>query len=69
MVPYANCYRCPLKLSYPSCGIACADLAREQVKVASTGSVAAVIVEPMQGTAGNVIPPADWLPRIEEMAG
>jgi len=68
LVPYANCYRCPLNLSYPSCGIACADQAREQIRHASTGSVAAVIVEPMQGTAGNVIPPADWLPRIAEIA-
>jgi 4-aminobutyrate aminotransferase-like enzyme len=68
LVPYANCYRCPLKLEYPSCGLACADLAKEQLKNASTGSVAAVIVEPMQGTAGNVIPPADWLPRVQEIA-
>jgi 4-aminobutyrate aminotransferase-like enzyme len=68
VVPYANCYRCPLKLSYPSCGLACADLAAEQLKHASTGSVAAVIVEPMQGTAGNVIPPADWLPRVQQIA-
>ena len=28
-VPYADCYRCPLKLEYPTCGVACADFARE----------------------------------------
>ena len=27
LVPYANCYRCPLKLKYPSCGMACVELA------------------------------------------
>ena len=68
LVPYASCYRCPLNLTYPSCDLACADLAAKQLKHASTGSVAAVIVEPMQGTAGNIVPPADWLPRIEAMA-
>jgi 4-aminobutyrate aminotransferase/(S)-3-amino-2-methylpropionate transaminase len=68
ILPFANCYRCPLKLSYPSCGIACADLARDQLKHASTGSVAAVIMEPLQGTAGNVVPPPEFMPRMQEMA-
>ncbi len=68
VLPYASCYRCPLKLTYPSCGLACADLAADQLKHASTGSVAAVIVEPMQGTAGNVIPPPEWLPRMAALA-
>ncbi len=67
-LPYANCYRCPLKLDYPSCGIACADLAKEQLKNSSAGSIAAVIVEPMQGTAGNVIPPPEFLQRAQELA-
>ncbi len=31
-VPYADCYRCPIGLSYPSCGVACADLVRLSVK-------------------------------------
>jgi len=66
--PYADCYRCPLKLKHPSCGLACVDFAREQVKNSSAGEVAAVLVEPMQGTAGNVIPPDDWLPAIKSMA-
>ncbi len=67
-LPYANCYRCPLKLEYPSCGIACADLAREQLKNSTAGSIAAVIVEPLQGTAGNVIPPPEFVQRAYELA-
>ena len=67
-VPYADCYRCPLKLEYPSCGLACVDFARQQIKNASAGAIAAVIAEPMQGTAGNVIPPDDWLPAIQSVA-
>src|SRR4030081_2810759 len=38
VLPFANCYRCPLKLKYPSCGIACADLARDPLQHQSTGS-------------------------------
>src|SRR5438093_11616687 len=68
VLPYASCYRCPLKLTYPSCGIACADLAREQLRHQSTGQVAAVVVEPMQGTAGNVIPPPEFLQRAQDIA-
>src|SRR5256886_2429987 len=68
VLPYASCYRCPLKLTYPSCGVACADLAREQLRHQSTGQVAAVIVEPMQGTAGNVIPPPEFLQRAQDIA-
>jgi 4-aminobutyrate aminotransferase / (S)-3-amino-2-methylpropionate transaminase / 5-aminovalerate transaminase len=68
IVPYADCYRCPLGLSYPSCGVACAEVARKQAKMESTGDVAAVIVEPMQGTAGNVIPPDEFLRAVRSIA-
>lgn len=67
-VPYADCYRCPFKLEYPSCGLSCVDFARQQLKNSSAGAIAAVVVEPMQGTAGNVIPPDDWLPAIKSVA-
>ncbi len=63
-IPYADCYRCPFGLAYPSCGVACAESARQRIK--TTDSLAAVIVEPMQGTAGNVIPPKEFLPAIAD---
>src|SRR5215470_8222965 len=68
IAPYADCYRCPIGQSYPSCGIACAELARKQVKLGTAGELAAIIVEPMQGTAGNVVPPKEFLPAIQSIA-
>jgi 4-aminobutyrate aminotransferase / (S)-3-amino-2-methylpropionate transaminase / 5-aminovalerate transaminase len=66
--PYADCYRCPLKLSYPSCGVECAQFARKVVKNSTTGALAAILMEPVQGTAGNVVPPPEFMPAIQEIA-
>jgi 4-aminobutyrate aminotransferase / (S)-3-amino-2-methylpropionate transaminase / 5-aminovalerate transaminase len=68
LVPYADCYRCPLCVEYPGCGLACAELVRRHAKTATAGAVAAFIIEPMQGTAGNVIPPKEFLPAIRGIA-
>ena len=68
IVPYADCYRCPFGSTYPSCGLACAEAARKQLKAQSAGALAAVIIEPMQGTAGNVIPPDDFLRAVRAIA-
>jgi 4-aminobutyrate aminotransferase/(S)-3-amino-2-methylpropionate transaminase len=66
--PYANCYRCPWKLEYPSCGLACAEHLRNVIKNDTQDEVAAIILEPMQGTAGNVIPPDDFVHAVREIA-
>jgi 4-aminobutyrate aminotransferase / (S)-3-amino-2-methylpropionate transaminase / 5-aminovalerate transaminase len=68
LTPYADCAHCPFKLKHPSCGLLCVEFARDKLKKETTGRLAAVLVEPMQGTAGNVVPPADWLPAIRELA-
>jgi 4-aminobutyrate aminotransferase-like enzyme len=67
-VPYADCARCPFQLRYPDCGIACADFARQSIKRTTSGAVAAIVIEPMQGTAGNVVPPPEFLPAIQSIA-
>lgn len=67
-VPYADCYRCPFKMEYPKCGLYCVDFARQQLKRSSAGALAAVVAEPMQGTAGNVIPPDDYMPALKALA-
>jgi 4-aminobutyrate aminotransferase / (S)-3-amino-2-methylpropionate transaminase / 5-aminovalerate transaminase len=66
--PYANCYRCPWKLEYPSCGLACAEHLRNVIKNDTQADVAAIVLEPMQGTAGNVIPPDDFVHAVREIA-
>ena len=66
--PYADCYRCPLKLRYPDCGVACAEFVRDVIRYQTAGEIGAIIVEPMQGTAGNVIPPPGFLPAVQAIA-
>ncbi|MBI2205101.1 MAG: aspartate aminotransferase family protein [Candidatus Rokubacteria bacterium] len=66
--PYANCYRCPLRLRYPACGMACAEYLRDVIRYQTSGEIAAIIVEPIQGTAGNVVPPEGFLRAIETIA-
>jgi 4-aminobutyrate aminotransferase-like enzyme len=68
LLPYADCYRCPIGSTYPSCGLGCVEVGRKQLKMGGAGAFAAVIVEPMQGTAGNVIPPDDFLPAVRSVA-
>ena len=66
--PYADCYRCPLKLKYPDCGIACAEFVRDVIRYQTAGEIGAIIVEPMQGTAGNIIPPEGFLRAVAGIA-
>jgi 4-aminobutyrate aminotransferase-like enzyme len=66
--PYGDCYRCPLGLQYPSCGVACAEFADQVIQHSSTGALAAILVEPIQGTAGNIVPPPEFLPAVKEVA-
>ena len=56
--PY--CYRCPLHLTYPSCGIACAKDIEELIRTTTTGHVAGFLAEPIQGVGGFITPPPEY---------
>jgi 4-aminobutyrate aminotransferase-like enzyme len=66
--PYAYCFRCPLKLTFPSCKFACVDHVRQEIKNSSAGSLAAIMVEPIQGRAGNITPPPGYLKELKAVA-
>ncbi len=63
--PY--CYRCPLKLSYPDCGIACVDEFDEMIRREGPETVAAIVVEPVIGGGGVILPPDEYMPRLREI--
>ncbi len=63
--PDAYCYRCPFQLRYPGCGVQCADYF--DYMISHESNVAAVIVEPVVGTNGVIVPPEEYLPRLREI--
>jgi adenosylmethionine-8-amino-7-oxononanoate aminotransferase len=63
--PY--CYRCPLGLRYPDCGIACLDQL-ERTLTQRKDEIAGVVVEPLiQAAAGMVTAPPGHLRRVREL--
>jgi 4-aminobutyrate aminotransferase/(S)-3-amino-2-methylpropionate transaminase len=67
-IPFAYCYRCPLSLSYPACGCECAGLLQNAFdKHVNAEDVAALVVEPIQGEGGFIVPPPDYLGKIKKI--
>ena len=56
--PY--CYRCPMKLEARTCGTACAKDLDELIKTTTTGRIAGMLAEPIQGVGGFITPPKDY---------
>ncbi|MCC6129966.1 MAG: aspartate aminotransferase family protein [Acidobacteria bacterium] len=71
--PAPYCYRCPLKLTYPSCGVACAKDLEELIRTTTTGRIAGFLAEPIQGVGGFVTPPREYfeiaVPIIKKYGG
>ncbi|BDB99415.1 aspartate aminotransferase family protein [Saccharolobus caldissimus] len=65
-IPEPYCFRCPLKLKYPDCNIACANYVDYIIK--QEKNVAAVIVEPITGTNGVIVPPKEYMPLLRQIA-
>jgi adenosylmethionine-8-amino-7-oxononanoate aminotransferase len=65
--PMPYCYRCPLGLTRPECGIACLG-ELEKILEAHPGEIAAVVVEPLvQAAAGMIVHPEGYLRGLREI--
>lgn len=63
--PY--CFRCDFDKSFPSCGLACAEDVAEIIVREGPETVAALIVEPVMGTGGIIVPPEGYFDRLQEI--
>jgi 4-aminobutyrate aminotransferase len=66
---YAYCYRCPVNREPQTCSVQCLDLLSETMfgTTVDPREVAAVIVEPVQGEGGYVVPHPGFLSRLREL--
>lgn len=69
-VPYAHCYRCAYNLTYPSCDLECVRYIEEVLfkQLLVPEEIAAVVVEPIQGEGGYIVPPEGFHRRLKDLA-
>jgi len=66
--PFAYCYRCPLKLSYPDCGVACLQYVEDLFQAeAPADKTACIVAEPVQGEGGFVVPPKEYVQGLRKI--
>ena len=65
VAPY--CYRCPLKLTYPSCDVACARDVKEVIETATSGRVAGLLAEVVLGSGGFIVPPKEYFTIVADI--
>lgn len=63
--PDCYCYRCPFGMEYPGCNVQCARFLDYMIK--EEGNVAAIIVEPVVGTNGRLVPPPEYFPLVRKI--
>jgi 4-aminobutyrate aminotransferase-like enzyme len=63
----AYCYRCPFGLEYPSCELKCAHDMEQVIRTGTSGRVAALIAEPIQGVGGFITPPKEYFKIVTDI--
>jgi diaminobutyrate-2-oxoglutarate transaminase len=68
-VPYAYCYRCPFNQTPDRCNLECAQYLDHVLEDphSGVGKPAAIIVEPIQGEGGSIVPPAQFIPKVRQI--
>ncbi|MCS7023467.1 MAG: aspartate aminotransferase family protein [Bryobacteraceae bacterium] len=63
----AYCYRCPFGLKYPECELRCAKNLEETIQTTTSGRIAALIAEPIQGAGGFITPPREYFRIVADI--
>ena len=68
--PYPYCYRCPFGQKSEACVTACIEFIENTLfkTVAPPDEVAAIVVEPIQGEGGYIVPPAKFFHELHRLA-
>jgi 4-aminobutyrate aminotransferase len=68
-LPYPYCYRCPLQHRSPeTCGLACLNLVEKALQtVVPSDDLAGILVEPIAGEGGYIVPPDGFLQGLREI--
>ncbi|MBU8785890.1 MULTISPECIES: aspartate aminotransferase family protein [Bacillus] len=66
-VPDPYCQRCFYKQKPDTCGMLCVERIHDFIEYASSGKVAAIIVEPISGNGGNIVPPKGYLKALKQL--
>ena len=65
--PAPYCFRCPLGLEYPNCGVKCADTIEDMLVTSMQGEAAILIGEPILGVGGIIVPPDEYWPKVQDI--
>jgi 4-aminobutyrate aminotransferase-like enzyme len=67
MAPRPYCYRCAFGQTHPGCRLRCVEFLRTVIKEETSGRLAGVVLEPIQGWAGSIVPPDDFMPALRAL--
>ncbi|WP_406279661.1 aspartate aminotransferase family protein [Embleya sp. NBC_00896] len=66
-VPDAYCFRCFYRQTPDTCGMLCVERIEDFITYASSGSVACVLIEPISGMGGNIVPPPGYFEALRAL--
>lgn len=64
---HPTCDDCPLALTYPQCGVRCAQDLADTIERLGPETVAAFVAEPVSTSAGVAVPPPEYWPAVREI--
>lgn len=69
-IPYANCYRCSYGKQVETCNVECVKVIEDQLirHIIPADDIAGIIVEPVQGEGGYVVPPQKFIDELQTVA-